>query len=84
MVHSSAMEIRPDGCDNQPFGKLRTHYILENQCTYVYLDVFICWIIFCYIQMVGISVKQLPRMSACEFLLGEELWPALSYLVNEG
>lgn len=45
VVHSSAMEIRPDGCDNQPFGKLHTHYILENQCTYVYLDAFICWII---------------------------------------
>lgn len=37
MVHSSAMEIRPDGCDNQPFGKLHTHYILENRCTYVWM-----------------------------------------------
>lgn len=46
VVHSSAMEIRPDGCDNQPFGKLHTHYISENQRTYVYLDAFICWIIF--------------------------------------
>jgi hypothetical protein len=46
VAHSSAMEIRPDGCDNQPFRKLHTHYILENQCTYVCLDVLICWIIF--------------------------------------
>lgn len=53
MVHSSAMEIRPDGCDNQPFGKFHTHSIWASQGTYVYLDVFICWIIFIASKWLG-------------------------------
>lgn len=53
VVHSSAMEIRPDGCDNQPFRKLHTHYISENQCTYVYLDALICWSIFAASKWLG-------------------------------